>query len=67
MEEQKTFAAFGSWLVKGSDGWLAMLEKLTAEKHPLDPASLGQLKTAYARIKAVVDQQQELISEGPTS
>lgn len=58
-DTEKKYAAFGDWLVNGSDGWLAMLEKLIAEGHRLDAKSLGKLKTAAARIKAVIDKQEE--------
>jgi hypothetical protein len=57
--EQK-YAELGAWLVKGSDGWLAMLEKLTAEGHTLDGLALGQLKTAAARLQAVVAAQEQI-------
>lgn len=57
------YAEFGAWLVKGSDGWLHMLELLTAEKHAIDALAMGQLKTAYARIGAVIANQQALSDE----
>ncbi len=60
MDAEQKFTDFGGWLVKGSDGWLAMLEKLTAEGHALDGKSLGQLKTAAIRLREVITAQDEL-------
>lgn len=57
MTDEQRFANFGAWLVKGSDGWLAMLEKFTADGQKLNEKSLGELRTAFARIRAVIDAQ----------
>jgi hypothetical protein len=54
---------FGDWLCKGGDGWLHMIEKLSAEKHLLSELSLGQLRTLHARLAAVIAEQESLREE----
>lgn len=65
MDVDVKYAALGDWLVNGSDGWLAMLEKFTAEGHKLDEKTLGKLKTAHVRIAAVLEQQQPIQRKPP--
>lgn len=55
---EEKYTEVAAWLVKGSDGWLSMLEKLSTEGHKLDTESMGRLKTAIARMQAVVKEQE---------
>lgn len=54
------YADFGRWLVKGSGGWLEMLEVFTRDQHQLSAESLVELKGVMPRLQEIIAGQEKL-------
>lgn len=53
-------AAVFVWWVHGGDGWLSLLERMSAEGLELPEAQMDSMERLLARFQAVVEKQRKL-------